>query len=572
MLDYRIDNALIIDGTGKEGYVGSIGVRAGRIVESPGTESARQCIDADGLAVAPGFIEIHTHYDAQLFWDPWVNPSLAHGITTVVAGNCGLAIAPASAEHVDFLTRLMARVEGMPIEALESGVPWDWRDYSGYAQKFAGRLAVNVGFLAGHSTIRRVVMGEAASERAASPDETARMTALLGEILDQGAIGYSTSFAQPHHDGDGRPVPSRFATRDEVLALCAETGRHPGTFLELSPLQGLFSEETRALLTDMSATARRPLNWNLYVPGLAPPEVLANQIAVSDYAKARGGNVLALMMPIPMVMRSSFLSGFVLDSLPGWGQLFLLRSAARIEALKDPATRARMKAGLEATPDALKRATRFDRLVVTETYAEENARFRGRLLGDIAREAGQPVLDVMLDIVVRDALRTGLQQAGRDDSDALWKTLAANWFDPRTVVGGSDAGAHVDALFAANYPLVMIEEARRRQLAPLEKVIHVLTDVPARRFGIRERGRIADGWHADLVILDPQRAGSETPGIVADLPGGGPRLTSRGKGIRHVFVNGVAVLNGQDPTGDLSGIVLRSGRDTQTVEPTPLAG
>ncbi len=308
MLDVKIEGVTIVDGTGAPARRGDIAVNGGRIaaVTGPGGvgDDAAQLIDGAGLVAAPGFVDLHTHYDAQLFWDPAASPSPLHGVTTVFGGNCGFGLAPAGDEHADYLSRLMARVEGIPLDAIRAGVPWDWDSFDGWLARLeAGGTAVNAGFLAGHSAIRRAVMGDDAVGAESTPAQIDAMAGVLRSMLAAGAIGFSTSRSHTHHDGDGNPVPSRAASDDELLALCAVTGEFPGTQLEaiLPGCIGGFSDEEKRLLAAMSSVARRPLNWN--VLGVAGGDGHLHQLDASDVAAARGGRVVALTLPQGMRIR-----------------------------------------------------------------------------------------------------------------------------------------------------------------------------------------------------------------------------------------------------------------------------
>ena len=289
MLDLKITGGTIVDGSGSPGYRGDVGVKDGRIVAvGKVTEDAKETVDATGRIVAPGFVDVHTHYDAQVFWDPALSPSCFHGVTTVLGGFCGFSIAPLSKEAAGYLAPMLARVEGMPLESLEAGVPWNWRSFGEYLASIEGRVGLNAGFFAGHSAIRRVVMGERAVGEKATPEELEKMKGLLAESLEQGALGFSSSISTTHNDGDGNPVPSRFADAHEIVELGRVVRDYPGTGLELLP--GMeFDEDTTRLITDFSVAGNRPVNWNALLVDGRPDDPLraARQLAITDHARGR---------------------------------------------------------------------------------------------------------------------------------------------------------------------------------------------------------------------------------------------------------------------------------------------
>jgi N-acyl-D-aspartate/D-glutamate deacylase len=571
MLDLLLRGGSVVDGTGSPASVADVGVRGGRIVAVGTTdEPARRTIDVAGLVVAPGFVDLHTHYDAQLLWDPTASPSPLHGVTTVFGGNCGFALAPTSGEHADYLARLMSRVEGIPLAALEAGLDWDWSSFADWSGRLeTSGIAVNAGFMAGHSPIRRMVMGADAVSEPATDDQIEAMVALLRAALASGALGLSTSRAPTHHDGDGNPVPSRAATDDELLRLCAVVGEFPGTQLEaIVPgcING-FTDDEMSLLGAMSNRAQRPLNWN--VLGIGDTESYQHQLEASDRARTAGGLVIALTLPQAMSIRLSFESGMILDALPGWSELFGLPPAERIRALRDPAMRTRLNEGA-SSPDAgiIGALARWSRLNVIETFSPETAPFEGKSVGEIARENGKDDFDALLDVVVADDLRTGLQPTMPPISDDVWRARADVWRDDRTVVGASDAGAHLDMMCGATYSSFLVGEAvRDRALLSIEEAVRQLTDVPARLYGVRGRGRLAPGWIADVTVFDPATVGPRPERTRDDLPGGASRLIAEADGFAHVFVNGVEILQSGAFTGATPGELLRSGTHTETVTP-----
>ena len=570
MLDLVIRGADLVDGTGTPRRRADIGVRAGRIVEIGSVDDdARTVIDGSGLVVAPGFVDLHTHYDAQVLWDAALTPSPLHGVTTVIGGNCGFTIAPVEPSETDYLTRMLARVEGMPLESLVAGVSYEWRSFGEYLDRIDGTIAVNAGFLVGHSAIRRCVMGDDAVGKPAGTEQITVMCALLDASLAAGGLGFSSSWSRTHNDANGDPVPSRAATKEELVALCETTGRHEGTTLEFIPNVGGFEQEHLELMAEMSRAANRPLNWNVLVPNAARAEYAWEALRAGDYASEHGGRVLALTLPDTMKTYMSFKSGFVLDALPGWEKTMALPPEEKLRALADPEERSRLAAGA-ASPEAgmLRGLARWDAMEVAQTFAPENAGIAGRTVGEVAAERGKDPFDVLCDIVVADELRTVVCPPIAGDDPGSWQLRRDIWRDPRAVVGASDAGAHLDMLSTFNYATAMLRACRDHELMPLEEAVSLLTDRQARLYGITERGRIAEDWHADLVVFDPDTIRPGPIGWRNDLPAGAGRLYGEAEGIASVIVNGTEIVHDGALTGATPGTLLRSGRDTETVTAT----
>ncbi|MFI0912219.1 amidohydrolase family protein [Streptomyces abikoensis] len=583
MLDHLIRRATVVDGTGGPAYVADVGVRDGRIAlidrDAGGVKAggrvghrARTEENATGLVLAPGFVDPHTHYDAQLFWDPYAAPSLSHGVTTVVGGNCGFSLAPlhpGRPADADYTRRMMSKVEGMSLAALEQGAPWDWSSFGEYLDALDGRIAVNAGFMVGHCALRRYAMGPSAIGGTPGAEELRRMTALLHDAMDAGAWGLSTTRSTTHSDGDGRPVASRHARPDELLALARAVGEHEGTQLEaiVSGCLDHFSAEESTLLVELTAAAGRPLNWNVLTIESTVPGRVAHQLATSERARAAGGRIVALTMPILTPMNMSLGTFCALHLLPGWGEILGLPLPERIDRLRDPAVRDRLLRGA-ASPDAgpFRRLTDFGRYVIGDTYAPENDGLTGRVVEDIAAERGTDPFATLVAVCVADDLRTVLWPMPTDNDPASWELRRRAWDHEDVLLGGSDAGAHLDRMCGAPYPTRFLGDCLRgRKLVPLERAVRMLTDDPARLFGLRERGRIAEGWCADLVLFDPERVDAGPATLVRDLPGDGGRLDSRAVGMVSVRVNGVETVRHDVVTGAVPGRVLRSGRDTETV-------
>jgi N-acyl-D-aspartate/D-glutamate deacylase len=570
MLDHLIKDVTVVDGTGAPAFTADVGILDGRIAAvGKVTDAARSREDACGLVLAPGFVDPHTHYDAQLFWDPYATPSLNHGVTTVAAGNCGFTLAPLRPEDADYTRRMMAKVEGMSLVALEEGAPWTWRGFGEYLDALEGRIAVNAGFMVGHCALRRYVMGPEAVGGQPTGEQLDAMVRLLHDAMDAGAWGFSTTQSSTHSDGDGRPVASRHARPGELLALSMAVGEHEGTQIEaiVAGCLDRFSDAEIELLAEMSATAGRPLNWNVLTIDAAAPDRIPRQLLASERARKAGGRVVALTMPILTPMNMSLGTFCALNLIPGWGEVLGLPVPERIRRLGDPAVREEMlrQARSEAA-GVFRRLTDFGRYVIGDTYSERNAGLTGRVVRDIAAERGQDPFACLVEICAADDLRTVLWPMPTDNDPASWALRAEIWRHEDVLLGGSDAGAHLDRMCGAPYTTRFLGDCLRgRRLVGLEQAVKMLTDDPARLFGLRERGRIREGFHADLVLFDPERIDAAAATLVHDLPGDSPRLDSRALGVRAVWVNGVEAIREDTVTGAVPGKVLRSGRDTRTV-------
>jgi N-acyl-D-aspartate/D-glutamate deacylase len=567
VLDVLIEGGIVVDGSGRPGVRADVGLRDGRVVAVGAVdEPVARTVDATDLVVAPGFVDIHTHYDAQAFWDTTLSPSPLHGVTTVIGGNCGFTIAPLTADDGDYLMRMLARVEGMPLQTLQRGVPWDWTTTAEYLDRLDGTLMPNAGFLVGHSALRRIVMKDAATERAATPEELERMCQLLRDGLAAGGLGFSSTWSTSHNDHFGQPVPSRCSTRDEVLALCAVAGEFDGTTLEFIPQVGELREDSMELMAAMSRVANRPLNWNFIQVYGNNKEFVDHQLTAGDYAADHGGRVVALTLPDSFRMRINFQSGFVLDILEGWDSLMALPDDEKLAMMASPEGRARMDELAQSTQGSIRSVANWKGYLLVETFTEEYKRFVGRTIGDMATELGKTPWDALADLVVADRLRTSIANVDRGQDDASWQRRVEVWRDARALPGASDAGAHVDMIdsFAAT-TLMLGHAVRERDLLPIEEAIHYLTGAPARLYGLRDRGRLAEGAAGDVVVLDPSAIGCGPVHLRFDLPGDAARLYAEAEGIEHVFVNGAEVVTGRQFTDARPGALLRRGQDTDTV-------
>jgi N-acyl-D-aspartate/D-glutamate deacylase len=563
MIDLVISGGHVVDGSGSDPVRADVAVHGGRVVAVGSIdETAATTLDADGLVVSPGFVDPHTHYDAQLFWDPLATPSVWHGVTTVIGGNCGFTLAPLKDRDADYTRRMMAQVEGMPLTALELGVPWSWESFGEYLDALDGSIAVNAGFMVGHSALRRYVMGDDFS-REATPEELEQIVTLFEQSMDDGGLGLSTSRSSTHIDGDGQPVPSRWASEVELLRLCGVLADRDGTSLELitEGCIGRFNNDEIEFLAKMSTLANSPLNWNVLSASAAEAERVEHQLGPSRRAREVGGRVVALTMPVFADQNMSFLTYCALWIIPGWRDVLNVEVAERIRRLRDPEVRARMLASAKGS--ILERLADFSNYMIGDVFSEVNESYRNRVVGQIAAEKGEDPFTTIVDIIAADELRTVLWPLPGSDSDADWKLRQELWGDPDVLLGGSDAGAHLDRMLGSAYPTRFLADCLRgRRLVSMSRAVQLMSDIPARLFGLTGRGRIAEGYQADLVLFDPETVGSSPTRTAFDLPGDNKRLLADPIGVKTVLVNGIETLIDGNPTGNSPGIVLRSGRHT----------
>jgi N-acyl-D-aspartate/D-glutamate deacylase len=569
-LDLLIRGGSVVDGSGIAARNADVGVRDGRIVEIGNiSDDAAETIDAGGLVVAPGFVDPHVHYDAQLFWDPAASPSNLHGITSMIGGNCGFTLAPLAPDDADYLRRMMAKVEGMPLPALEAGVPWSWRSFADYLGALDGRVGMNVGFMVGHCALRRNVMGVDAVGKEASPEQLSAIVQLLHDSIAAGGFGFSTTLSFTHSDGDAQPVASRWASDEEVLALCRAVSEHEGTTLEYVTsgcLRGFTDEEIEQMAA-MTLAARRPLNWNVLTIDSREPQRYHDQVAACEHARAQGGTAIALTMPTLVEMNMSFRNYCALFMLPDWSDVMNLPVPERIAKLRDPSVRQWMNERAHS-PEAgvFSRLASWGRYQIGDTYSAGNDGLKGRLVADLAERANKGTFDTLLDIAINDDLRTILWPLPSDNDLKSWQMRAEAWDHPLVMVGGSDAGAHLDRMCGAPYTTSFLADTLRgRQLISLERCVQLITQAPAQLFGLRDRGEVREGFHADLVVFDPATIDTGDVRLLDDLPGGSSRLYADAMGMHRVIVNGTTIVADGNETGALPGTVLRSGRDSYTV-------
>ena len=558
--DLKIAGGTLIDGTGRPGVRGDVGIRDGRLValgEAKG--AARRTIDAGGLAVAPGFIDVHTHYDAQVLWDRRMTISPWHGVTTVVMGNCGFGIAPTRPEHRGLLMRTLEKVEGMSLAVLEEGLGYEWpfETFPEYLSTIEARgVLVNAGVMIGHTPLRFYVMGEEATERVATPDELRRMRALVREAIDAGAIGFATSKAISHIGAGGKPVPSRAADFDEVKTLAGALADAGRGIVQATVGRELFLDEFEAL----HRATGRPVTWTALLSGMAGfagPATHHEILARSRALAAAGLPIVPQVTCRPLNFEFQFREPFIFESMP----LFTRVSAADFEGkcriYADPEFRRAFRELGQRAQRGI--AAKWDRTVIawcpTEPALEE------RMVATVATERGVHPVDLVLDLALASKLEARFRMSVfNDNEDEVAELLA----EPATVLALSDAGAHASQLCDACFSTYLLGRwVRERGTFTMEEAVRMLTSRPADVFGITGRGRIAVGLAADVVVFDPKTVGASSLRRVHDLPAGGDRLIADAHGIEAVIVNGQMIRRGGvDVIADgepLPGRVLRGG-------------
>jgi N-acyl-D-aspartate/D-glutamate deacylase len=564
-----IRGGTLVDGTGLARRRADIAIAGGRIAavgHVPAHERTERTIDAGGLVVAPGIVDLHTHYDPRLGFDPWATSSCYHGVTTVLAGNCGFSIAPARREDRPWVQALFAAVEGMAPAALD-GIEWDFESFPEYLAARAGRLGVNLACYVGHSSLRRHAMGAAASLRAATPEEIARMRALVREAMAAGAAGFSSSHAPTQLDGDGRGVASRFASREELLELALETGLAGGgtiAYLPKSVIGGLDAEDEE-LLIELGRESRLPI----VIQGLGGRDKVDVPGAGWERAKEfleqaarRGAAVFSLLRNHPFDRPIDLESGSPLYAgVPAWHAWMGLPRAERLARLRDPEQRALLRHAVERPnrdPGAGSTLPppHWDAVYVDEVADPRHARHRGRSVAELAAELGQAPADAMLDLALAEELRTRFRWVSR--SEAWEASVRESMRHPSMLIGVSDGGAHLDRDDGADWSSFFLAFwVRERGVFTLEEGIRQLTQVPAALAGLEGRGALLPGHAADLVLFDPETVGPGTKYRVHEVPGAEARFVARPQGVAATIVNGEPIVEDGKLTGALPGRVLR---------------
>ncbi len=564
-LDVLIRGGTVVDGSGLPAFTADVGVRDGRIVGVGrlGTLSAARVVDADGSVVAPGFVDIHTHYDAQLHFEPTASPSTWHGVTTVITGNCGFSLFPARPDDVPWLCEMLSRVEGMSPATLAAGVTFAGGGFTEFAAGLDGALGVNAGLQVGHCALRRHVMGDDASTRVASADEIVAMQALLADALDAGAVGFSSSQLEMHVDQHGRPVPSNLAAADELVALAEVFAARPHGVLEFisrSNLEG-HDDDDRALMLDMCAASGKPMNINPIVNLPFLGDGWKRGLEFVDDAQARGYRVYPQSQLQQMQVFFALHDTFLFDEMEAFRDV-LTAGDERMALLADPSVRARLRDALEHTEG---RAFVFTWDAVKVARADQHPEWVGRTVADLAREWSCDPLDAFLDASLAEVLTTTFTLGGSlgARSRATTEEVVRH---PASLPGSSDAGAHLTSYCGVDYSTRLLTEYVGNTIS-LEGAVRRLATVPAQLYGFVDRGTVQVGAAADLVVWDPDRLGVGATRWSDDFPAGGGRFVVASTGYQALLVNGDLVRLDDEDTGARPGQVLSPGRGVSSPAP-----
>ena len=555
MHDLVIRNALIVDGTGAKPFHGDVAVSNGRIAEigdklGPG----RETIEAGGRALSPGIIDGHTHYDAQITWDPFADPSPALGVTTIVIGNCGFTIAPCRPADRDLTMRNLTHVEGMSLDALRAGIRWEFESFAEYlAMLERNGVGPNVAAFVGHSSLRTFVLREDAAKRAARDDEIAAMRRLVQGAMAAGAVGFATSTNEPHNGENGIPMPSRLADDRELRALVKAMGESArGVFMLTKG-----SKTSIPYLETIAADSGRPVVIAAMFHSNTNPDSVFEGLEQVNAARARGRMLYAQISCCPLTMDFTLASPYLFEGLETWKPAMEAHGAGLLAVYRDERFRSAVREELRVARGRRLFNSEWDKLHVVEAAHGKNRALEGRSIEEIARETAKDPLDCLLDLGLEENLATGfIAQLMNNDERAVARLLR----EPEAHIALSDAGAHLTFLCDAGFGLHLIGHwSRDLGVLTLEEAVRRLTSQPARIFGIADRGRLAPGLAADLILFDPTSVGRGPKRRVFDLPAGAPRLTTKATGLDGVWVNGkmIADADGVRDHAPRAGKVLR---------------
>jgi N-acyl-D-amino-acid deacylase len=556
--DLLIKNGRIIDGSGRPAFHGDVGVARGKIVELGRLDGpARRVIEADGRAVAPGFVDNHCHYDAQVLWDPLCTFSSHHGATSVIIGNCSLALAPVKAPDREKLAGMLSYVEAIPMDVLQAGVTWTWETFPEYMRAIGQRLAVNVGTFVGHSAVRLYAMGKDCSEREATDAELEEMRQVVRDALDAGALGLSITRNMNHFDIAGTRIPAACAPESELFAL-ADVLREVGTGV-IQCGGGTNPELKDGLLSRLAQACGRPIMYNTLLEQARQPGRWRTHLAHVAKTAQSGIRAIPLCNPGSVVNRFTMKNCQVFRSMPTWLPILQGSDAEKMRAYRDPAMRAKLRAEVEAPlgPDSTF-SKRWDLMIVEEPQLPGNRALAGRDIAAIASERGKDPLDVFLDLAVEEDLNTVFNLGEINmDTDAVAQILGS----PYAVVGLSDGGAHVQFHSNVGNPTRLLGYwVREKKIMSLEHAVRRLTFDSASAFGIYDRGLLQPGMVADIVVFDPETVRPLPEDVVHDFPNNGWRMRELAEGIHYTVVSGEVLLEKGTHTGAYPGRVLRNAR------------
>ncbi len=555
--DLLIKNGRVVDGSGAQPVRADIAVAEGKIAEiGKISAGAKKVIDASDLTVTPGFIDHHTHYDAQICWDPVISPSSWHGVTSVIMGNCGVGLAPCKPEVREIAAWDLVNVEAIPFDVLSQGVTWDWETFPEYMDAAARRgSGINLGFMAPLTPFRHYVMGEESMERAATPEETTRIAALLREAMAAGAFGFSTTNGPQHIGYQGRPLACRLASFDELAAYAGvlkDLGR--GSIeLALNDQPGVVTESDYALLDHLGTESNRPVTWLAMLSRDDQPDVCMETLRQTESLIQRG--IVPQVTCRPLSVQVNLRNPFIFANLECWNPAFNKSEEEQIALYRDPDFRQAWRKTFEQ-PRVF--PGKWDRVDIQEVSNPALKHYEGKTVDEVARERGKDGLDTFLDLAIEDNLNIQYVMALFNADENRVAELITH---PNTMIGLSDGGAHVDMLCDAGYCTYLLGTwVREKQLMPIERAVQRITSEPARFFGVPNRGVLAEGMAADIAVFDAATIGSpRRPEMRYDLPGGGRRLVVPAQGVMHTIVNGEVLYQDQQHTGDLPGQVLRAG-------------
>lgn len=559
MLDLLIKNGTVVDGTGAPRQRADVAIQGGKIAAiGKITESATRVIDASDQIVSPGFIDPHTHYDAQICWDPLITCSSWHGVTTIIMGNCGVGLAPCKPAERNVAAENLVHVEAIPREVLDRGLTWDWESFPQHMSATATRgIGINVGFLAALSPFRHYVMGDEAMGRAATTAETAQIRALLHEAMTAGALGMSLTVMPQHLGYKAQPLACRLASHDELRSYASvlkDLGR--GTIeIALTKQPSTVSDKEYALLELLASASGRPVTWLNLRDRDDAPEAWTETLEKVAPLLALGCRPQVAVRPL--VVDFNLRNPFLFASMNSMKPVFADKS---VEAQKVVYAGAEFRRTFAAE---LERRAVFhhlwERTQVKEVTNPALKSTEWKSIAAIARDRGVAPLDAFFDLALEDELAVDFMIPLLDIDE---ERVVRKFSDPRTLIGISDGGAHVDMLCNAGYPSYLLGTfVREKQVISLEHAVKRITSEPAQFFGITDRGVLRPGMAADIAVFDLNTIGSpERPEIRHDLPGGGRRLVTQAEGITHTLVNGQVLYEGLRHTGLLPGQVLRAGR------------